>query len=81
LLTDGTNDRHLELYSIIAEHDNAGFPLSYCLLSTTASLEIKKKCTKALMAWTAQLRDHYDLRPSFVHTDKDMAEIGCVREV
>ena len=31
---DNTNSKNLELYSIMAEHDNAGFPVSYCLLST-----------------------------------------------
>jgi len=27
--TDNTNSKHLELYSIMAEQDGAGFPLSY----------------------------------------------------
>jgi hypothetical protein len=28
--SDNTNAKHLELYSVMAKHDNAGFPLSYC---------------------------------------------------
>src|ERR1700754_557818 len=72
---DGTNDKHLELYSIIAEHDNTGFPLSYCLLSTATSLELKKR-TKALISWASKLWEVYGLNPSFIHIDKDMAEIG-----
>ena len=28
---DNTNSRHLELYTILGEYDNAGFPLSYCV--------------------------------------------------
>ena len=33
MFTDNTNSRNLELYSIIAKHDNTGYPLSYCLPS------------------------------------------------
>ena len=29
--TDNSSSKHLELYSVMAEHDNARFPLSYCL--------------------------------------------------
>jgi hypothetical protein len=36
---------------------------------------------KALTAWATILRDKYGLRPRFVHTDKDMAEIGMSRRV
>ena len=31
----------------------------------------------ALEAWATMLRDKYDVVPRFVHTDKDMAEIGA----
>ncbi|OBZ78537.1 hypothetical protein A0H81_00404 [Grifola frondosa] len=48
--TYNTNSKHLELYSIMAEHDNAGFPLSYCLLSTATSIEVHKR-TNALKVW------------------------------
>ncbi|THU89691.1 hypothetical protein K435DRAFT_760822 [Dendrothele bispora CBS 962.96] len=34
-----TNSAHLELYCVMAEDDNTGFPLSYCLLSTATSIE------------------------------------------
>lgn len=64
----------------MAEYDNAGFPLSYCLLSTTGSTE-KGKRTKALENWTIQVRNRYDVNPSWVHVDKDMAEIGMVLRV
>jgi hypothetical protein len=77
---DNTNARHLELYTILGEYDNAGFPLSYCLLSTATSVEVRKR-TKALQAWAAVLHREYGVTPRFVHTDKDMAEIGASRRV
>ena len=77
---DNTNSRHLELYTVLGEYDNVGFPLSYCLLTTATSVEDKKR-TKALEAWAAALRDEYGIVPRFVHTDKDMAEIGASRRV
>ncbi|KAF7793917.1 hypothetical protein EIP86_005039 [Pleurotus ostreatoroseus] len=78
--TYNTNSKHLELYSIMAEHDNAGFPLSYCLLSTATSIDIQKR-RKALQAWAEQVRDKYGVFPTFVHLDKDMGEIGMARDV
>ncbi|OCH83594.1 hypothetical protein OBBRIDRAFT_742933, partial [Obba rivulosa] len=69
--TYNTNSRHLELYSIMAEYDIAGFPFSYCLLSTASSIDIKKR-TKALRIWAEQVRDRYDIHPSFVHVNKDI---------
>ncbi|KAN0140684.1 hypothetical protein V8E53_001511 [Lactarius tabidus] len=74
--TYNTNSRHLELYTILGEYDNAGFPLSYCLLTTATSIEDRKR-TKALEAWAAVLCHEYNIVPRFVHTDKDMAEIGA----
>ena len=41
-----------------------------------SSLEVKKG-TKALEGWAAILHDVYSVIPRFVHTDKDMAEIGA----
>ncbi|KAK7456463.1 hypothetical protein VKT23_010712 [Stygiomarasmius scandens] len=78
--TYNTNSRHLELYSVMAEHDNAGFPISYCLLSTAESMDQQKR-TKALTTWASQLRDKYGVNPRFIHLDKDMAEIGMARDV
>ena len=77
---DNTNSRHLELYTILGEYDNTGFPLSYCLLTTATSIEDRKR-TKALSAWAAVLRHEYGIVPRFVHTDKDMAEIGASHQV
>ena len=77
---DNTNQKHLELYSILGEYDNAGFPLAYCLLSTAESLEINKRTT-ALIAWATALRDKYGVYPVFMHINKDMAEIGMLRSV
>ena len=31
-IIDNTNSKHLELYTILGEYNNASFPLSYCLL-------------------------------------------------
>lgn len=78
--TDNTNSKHLELYSVMAEHDNAGFPLSYCLLSTATAIDQRKR-TKALTAWAKCLKNNYSVNPTFVHVDKDMAEIGMVIDV
>jgi len=59
----------------MGEHDNAGFPLSYCLLSTATAIDQGKQ-TKALSAWSQCVRDKYGLYLVFIHTDKDMGEIG-----
>ena len=77
---DDTNSSNLELYSVIGEYDNAGFPLSYCLLSTATAMEVGKR-KNALTAWAKCLRDTYEVTPVFAHTDKDMAEIGMLRDV
>jgi hypothetical protein len=77
---DNTNSKHLELYSIMGEFDNAGFPLSYCLLSTATAIDQGKR-TKALATWAQCVRNKYSLNLVFIHTDKDMAEIGCSKMV
>lgn len=77
---DATCEYNLELYSVMAEYDNAGFPLTYCLLSTATTIDHQKRM-KALVAWTKCLRDKYGINPIFAHVDKDMAEIGCLRQV
>jgi hypothetical protein len=64
----------------MGEYSNAGFPLSYCLLSTTGSDDLGKR-KQALEAWAQKLRDVYGVIPVFVHVDKDMAEIGMIRDV
>jgi hypothetical protein len=78
--TDNTNAKHLELYSIMGEYDNAGFPLSYCLLSTATAIDQGKR-TKSLSAWATCVRDQYGVDVEFTHVDKDMAEIGTLRDV
>ncbi len=64
----------------MGELDNAGFPLSYCLLSTATAIDQGKR-TKALVAWAQCVHDKYSLNPVFIDTDKDMAEIGCSKKV
>jgi hypothetical protein len=64
----------------MSEYDNAGFPLSYCLLSTTSAIS-QGKWTKALTSWAKCLRKAYDINPTFAHVDKDMAEIRMLRTV
>ncbi|KAF8224736.1 hypothetical protein L208DRAFT_1409656 [Tricholoma matsutake] len=61
----------------MAEHDNAGFPVSYCLLSTATSIEQGK----ALTGWATCIKEAYGIDPVFVHVDKDMAEISMAKEV
>lgn len=77
---DNTNAKHLELYSIMGEYDNAGFPLSYCLLSTATAIDQGKR-TKSLSAWATCVRDQYDIDIEFAHVDKDMAEIGTLKVI
>jgi hypothetical protein len=78
-LIDNTNAKDLELYVLMAEHDNAGIPLAYLLLSTAASIE-KDKRKSVLASFLSTIRDKYNLIPRFIHTDKDMAEIIAARE-
>jgi hypothetical protein len=77
---DNTNSKHLELYSMMGEYDNAGFPVSYCLLSTSSAID-QGKCMQALTAWANCLHKKYGLKPVFTHVDKDMAEIGSLQSV
>ncbi|KAJ6614377.1 hypothetical protein B0H10DRAFT_1803689 [Mycena sp. CBHHK59/15] len=78
--TYNTNSKHLELYSIMGEQDGAGFPLSYLLLSTASSIDQGKR-RKALAAWAKCVRDTYGIIAKFTHVDKDMAEIGMLKDV
>lgn len=64
----------------MAEHDNAGFPLAYCFLSTASSIDPGKR-TKALEQWATQIWNTYRVFPRFVHTDKDMAEVTMAKWV
>src|SRR5882724_3238254 len=77
IYVDSTNSKNLELYSVMAEHDNAGFPLSYCLLSTAMALHIHKRWN-ALNAWAKHLCEKYGVIPKFAHTDKDRVEISMI---
>lgn len=77
---DNTNSKHLELYSTMGEYDNAGFPMTYCLLSTATAIDLGKR-KKSITAWSRCLRDKYGVNPEFIHTDKDMGEIGAVKDV
>ena len=70
----------MELYTVLGEYDNTGFPLSYCLLSTASSID-DGKWLKALEAWAVDLRQKHGIIPKFVHTAKDMAEIGMSQRV
>ncbi|KAF8838873.1 hypothetical protein BDN67DRAFT_991114 [Paxillus ammoniavirescens] len=56
---------------VLGEYDNAGFPLSYCVLSTK----------RVLTTWVTHLCDTYGVKPVFSHVDKYMAEIGMLRNV
>lgn len=70
----------MELYSIMGEYDNAGFPLSYCLLTTATAVDLGKR-KKALAAWARCLRDEYGINPIFTHVDKDLGEIGALKAI
>ena len=64
----------------MAEHDNAGYPVSYCLLSTATSIEQGKR-KKALTGWATCIKEACGIDPVFVHVDKDMVEISMAKEV
>lgn len=64
----------------MGEYDNAGFPMSYCLLSTATAIDAGKR-KKAVAAWAQCLRDKYGVYPLFIHSDKDMGEIGAAQDV
>lgn len=64
----------------MGEQDGAGFPLSYLLLSTATSIDQGKR-RRALTAWAKCVRDTYGLIVKFTHVDKDMAEIGMLKDV
>ena len=53
---------------------------TYCLLSTATAIEPKKRI-RALSKWIAKVKETYNINPTFVHVDKDMAEIHAVKEV
>jgi len=74
MLLVNTNQGELELYAVIGEYDNRGFPLAYCLVSTATSVADGKR-KLALTSFLSNLRDTYQLHPHFVHTDKDIVEI------
>jgi hypothetical protein len=75
-----TNSKHLELYSIMGEYDNAGFLMTYSLLSTATAIELGK-WKLAIAAWSQCLHDKYGIKLVFIHTDKDMGEIGASKDV
>lgn len=64
----------------MAEHDGSGFPLSYCLLTMATAVDQHKR-RDSLAAWARCVKDVYHVEPTFSHVDKDMAEIGCAKEV
>jgi hypothetical protein len=79
-IQDNTNTEDLEMYGLLAEHDNAGLPVVYMFLSTTTSIE-KNKQTRIITSFLSTIRDCYSLNPRFIHTDKDPAEITAVKNV
>ena len=64
----------------MGEYDNAGFPLSYCLLTTAQAVSNGKR-KRALQNWAQRLKERYGIEPRFVHVDKDMSEIGMIQAV
>jgi hypothetical protein len=80
LIIDNTNESKLELYSIIAEVDNAGYPLGYCFLSTASSITPSKRAC-ALVSFLDLVKKTYQIEPQFTHVDKDFAEIKALSTV
>ncbi|KAF7329636.1 SWIM-type domain-containing protein [Mycena kentingensis (nom. inval.)] len=78
--TYNTNSRNLELYAIMGELDNAGFPIAYCLL-TTASAISQGKRKKSLSAFLSCVKAAYGINPEFTHVDKDTGEISALQAI
>jgi hypothetical protein len=70
----------LELYVLMAEHDNAGLPIAYLFLSTATSIEPLKR-TRALKSFLDIIKNNYHTYPEFIHTDKDLAEVHASRDI
>lgn len=74
-----TNKKNMELISLITEIDGVGFPLGYALL--TASEEISEGAkTHAIENFLSHFKER-GISPTFVHTDKDMAEVSAIHTV
>jgi hypothetical protein len=50
-------------------------------LRTASSQLLLRSMLEALSAWAVCVRDKYKINPVFAHVDKDMAEIGMLRDV
>ncbi|TFK70349.1 hypothetical protein BDN72DRAFT_870317 [Pluteus cervinus] len=57
-----TNSKHLELYSIMAEYNNAGFPLTYCLLSTATATDPRKRIIALMCSGSVQHKPNLHAR-------------------
>jgi hypothetical protein len=71
--------RKERIISIMGEYDNAGFPLTYCFLSTATAIDAGKR-KKAIAAWSRYLRDKYSVNPVFIHSEKDIGAAQDVRQ-
>jgi hypothetical protein len=85
---DGTNLEGMELSSVVAERNGLGYPTTFMLTrpkpveKVTKAIEVARKGAKLAIvtSWLAQLRS-LGCSPTFVHSDKDFAEISAVHDV
>jgi hypothetical protein len=85
---DGTNLEGMELSSVVAERNGLGYPTTFLLTrpkpieKVTKAIEVARKGAKLAIvtSWLAQLRS-LGCSPTFVHSDKDFAEISAVHDV
>jgi len=77
---DNSSSKLLEFYSIMGVYNNAGFPLTYCFLSTATAIDVGKR-KKAIAARSRCLCDKHSVSPVFIHSDKDMGKIGAAQDV
>ena len=61
-------------------HNNTGIPLAYYLLSTATAIT-PRKWKIVLQSFFKALMEKYGIKPTFVHTDKDIAEIKAAQAV
>ncbi|CAG8677863.1 11632_t:CDS:2, partial [Scutellospora calospora] len=78
-----TTRSHYELYSIIADVDGAGYPITYLIIDTTKAKDTDPSTGKRriiLEKFLVALKSH-NINPQFVFTDKNFVEISAASNI
>ena len=84
--TYGTNNMGMHLFAVLAEVDGAGIPLAYCFTevfkdNNQGVRRADPGATTSLLAQFLRPLCAAGFNPTFFGTDKDLSEIGAIREV